>query len=488
MVRLSKSRVLAHLQCPRRLWLQTYQPELADQAAGTSARLATGTQVGEVAQTQHANGRLLFTDDLNQALAETREALAEPPRPLFEAAFKAEGILVLADLLLPDKDGWRMVEVKSSASVKPYHFNDAAIQTWVANKAGVTLGSVEIAHIDTSFVYPGNQDYSGLFHYADITAEVEALQPTIPAWVNAAAETLAGEDPRTEPGSQCNDPFACPFAAHCLPPVDDSTGYPPEVLPYARKLPAQLREEGYADLRDVPAGRLTNAKHLRVWQATRDNQAFIDPQAGLELRQLPYPRYYVDFETIQMAVPVWAGTRPYSQIPFQWSCHIEQADGTTTHHEYLADGKNDPRPDFAESLVEVLNAEGPVFVYNAAFERTRMTELAAYYPQFAEPLHAAVERLVDLLVFARNYYYHPEMRGSWSIKKVLPTIAPELSYSMLAVADGGMAQQAFAEMMAAATTGPRHQELYQGLLEYCQLDTLAMVKIAHFFMDHADAE
>lgn len=485
---LSKSRILAHRQCPRRLWLQIHRPELAEVEPGSAARFAAGHQVGDIARDLHPGGVLIDAEDLKQALADTTRLLREPPRPLFEATFEADGVLVRADLLLPDGKGWRMAEVKSSTAVKPYHLTDAAVQSWVTHKAGIALSRVEIAHIDTSFVYPGEGRYAGLLAHTDVTDEVAALEPEVPAWIEAARATLEGADPETEPDVQCRDPFACPFIGFCSPDDGDEDIYPPEVLPYAGKLVDELRAEGYGDIRAIPEGRLSSPKHIRVWQATRDKRPVLDAEAAILLQGLGWPRYYLDFETIQFVVPIWAGTRPYAQIPFQWSCHVENATGDVVHLEYLADGTGDPRRTFAEALVAALGTEGPIFVYHAAFERTRMRELAETYPDLAPALMAAIDRIVDLLPIARAHYYHPEMRGSWSIKAVLPSIAPELAYDDLEVADGGMAQSAFAEMLLPETTVERKARLRDGLLKYCERDTWAMVRVARHFQgtDHAE--
>lgn len=478
---LSKSRILLHRQCPKRLWLKVHRPELEEIADSNQARFATGTYVGELAQQLYPDGVLIDGDNLGQAVADTQAALASEKRPIFEATLQADGLLIRADLLLPDQDGYRMVEVKSSTSVKDYYLTDAAIQSWVAQQAELPLTSVEIAHIDNTFVYPGGGDYRGLFNYADISEQVSNLKVEVPDWINAARETLAGDEPCISVGNQCTQPFACSFMGYCSAEAEDEYGYPPEVLPYGSALAATLRAEGYTDLRDVPEERLGNWNHQRVWRVTRNGQAELTPEASRIIAALSYPRYYIDFETINPAVPVWAGTRPYMQVPFQWSCHIETSKGVMTHCAFLADGQSDPRRPFAESLINAIGTNGPVFVYNAPFERSRMQELADYYPDLSHTLEKAIDRIVDLLPIAREHYYHPDMRGSWSIKAVLPTIAPDLAYDDLDVANGGMAQDAFAEMMHPETLPERHQQLSEALLKYCERDTLAMVRIAHYF-------
>lgn len=482
---LSKSRILAHLQCPRRLWLQVNRADLADYDDGARARFATGHRVGEVARSLVPGGVLIDADDVAQAIRETRAQIDDGSHALFEAALEADGVLVRTDLLQPDGGGrWRMIEVKSSTGVKDYHLSDAAVQAWVTRQAGIALSRFEIAHVDTGFVYPGGGDYHGLLSRADITDDIADLEAAVPDWVTGARSTLAGDDPRTPPGDQCHQPFECPFHGHCVP-ADESDGYPVSILPRSRELAVRLTEEGYEDLRDVPADRLTNPVHRRIREATRSGRAFIDSAAARILSDLSRPWYYVDFETIQFAVPIWPGTRPYMQIPFQWSCHIEDARGGIDHREFLAEGGGDPRRDFAESLIAALGDHGPVLVYYAPFERTRLRELAETFPDLAPGLQAVIDRLVDLYPIARDYYYHPDMRGSWSIKAVLPTVAPELAYDGLEVADGGMAQVAFAELLEPEVSPDRRAALREGLLRYCGRDTWAMVRIARFLQEAA---
>jgi hypothetical protein len=195
------------------------------------------------------------------------------------------------------------------------------------------------------------------------------------------------------------------------------------------------------------------------------------------------------------------GTQPYRQIPFQWSCHIEFMPRSTSWHAFLSDGQRDPRRDFAESLLKVLDKKsqpetdhdlaheaGPILVYNQGFENSRIKELAAAFPDLAPALHAVLDRVVDLLPITRAHYYHPAMRGSWSIKAVLPTIAPDLSYACLSVADGRRAQDAFLEIMQPNTLPERREQLRQALFDYCALDTWAMVRLTQFFTEHQNAQ
>lgn len=484
MVGLSKSKIIAHRLCPKRLWLQVNQPDLVEFSDATEMNFQVGNKVGEIARSLHKGGVLIEGYDTKKALADTRQALEGEPRPVFEGAFQHDGVLIRADLLVPCEQAYTLVEVKSSTGVKAVHYEDTAIQTWVMKQTGMSIAKSCLGHIDTAFVYPGGGDYQGLLNYADISEEVDELLDDVPDWVAAAKKTLSGSEPEIEPGEQCYVPYECPFVGHCIEQEEVIDGvYSPMILPNrdGKKLGAELIAEGYSDLCDVSESRFSKPKHQRIVRACKSGRAVLDDEAKERLQALPYPRYYIDFESFNPAVPQWANSRPYQQITFQWSCHIEQKNGEIEHYEYLSEGQGDPRERFATSLVDILGTEGPVFVYSAVFEKSRIRELAEAYGALREQLEAINERVVDLLPIARSHYYHPAMRGSWSIKAVLPTVAPELAYDDLDVADGGMAMTAFAEMIDEKTASERAAQLRQALLLYCERDTLAMVKLAHFF-------
>lgn len=475
---LSKSKILSGLQCPRRLYLDVHRPDLARASASAEYAFAEGHRVGEVARTFYPEGTLIRHDeDLGRALEETRKWLEGGEATVFEATVQHDGVLIRADILVREAHGDRLVEVKSSTGLKEHYLSDCAIQAWVLNNAGLSLHRVELAHVDSGFVYGGDGDYRGLLKYADITRETAPLEKEVPKWVSRFRATLAGEEPEVEPGDRCEDPYPCPYRPHCQPGQPE---YPVSILPRGGEIAAELLAEGYADLRDVPPGRLSNPNHERVRRVTRSGKAELSPAAGEALRSLPYPRYYLDFETVSFAVPIWAGTRPYQQLPFQWSCHIEDEQGQITHAEFLDTSGEAPMRPLAESLIRTLGDRGPVFSYSH-FERTVIRGLAQAFPDLAEDLEALASRLVDLLPLIREHYYHPAMKGSWSIKAVLPTIAPDLNYADLGeVQDGMAAGAAYKELLIADISETRKEEIVGSLREYCKLDTEAMVRLARF--------
>lgn len=484
---LSKSRIQQHRQCPRRLWLQSYRPQLAKVDPGMQRRFDTDNQVGEIARSFHPDGVLIDATEQARQLADTATALAASPRPVFEATFEADGVLVRADLLLPDADGYRMIEVKSSTTVEPHHLEDVAIQYWVARQSGAPITSVNVACIDTTFVYQGDGNYAGLLKHVDVSVTARELESKVPGWIHAARQTLAGDEPIIEVGKQCRSPHRCPFLDTCTAESPrPKTLYPVEILPYVGKLANELRSEGIEDMRDIPPGRLELYTHERIRRVSISGRAELDPEATESMRRLGYPRHFIDFETLTPAVPIWRGTRPYQDVPFQWSCHTEEKDGSIEHHQFLASGTDDPRRAFAESLSAALSRTGPVFCYNAGTERSHMQNLAALFPDLAPVLEEAIDWIVDLLPMTRQCYYHPDMKGSYSIKKVLPTIAPDLAYKNLEVGNAELSMQVFAELTKPDLPDARRTSLCESLLSYCERDTLAMVKLTHFFAGGCD--
>ncbi len=479
---LSKSRLMAFRQCPKRLWLQSFRRDLAVVDPAAQARFDAGNRVGAIARELHPGGRLIgHVDDPGRALQETRELLAgADDQLLFEAALQHGGVLVRADVLERREGRCTLVEVKSSTTVKPPHVEDVAIQAWVLQGAGLALERTSLAHIDNAFVYPGGGDYDGLLVEEDLADEVRPLLEEIPHWVAEARQVLAGGAPARDIGAHCTQPYDCEFFAWCS---RDEPEYPVSILPRGRALAAELRAEGLRDLCEVPEERLGNALHARIWRASRADAPEIVPAVAPLLRGFPYPRSFLDFETIQPAIPLWAGTRPYQRIPVQWSCHVQAEPGRLVALGALVASGEDPRRAFAASLLRAMPPDGPVFAYNAGFERGVLVELAQAIPDLAAPLQRIADRLVDLLPITRNHYYHPAMRGSWSLKAVLPTIAPDLDYANLdgGVQSGGDVESAYAAILDPATDAGRRADLEAALVTYCERDTLALVRLVEFF-------
>lgn len=491
----SKSKLLALRQCSKRLWLEIHRPDLREDSAATQASFRVGHQVGDIAQQIYDPENLgalidVRTEGFDRAFERSAELL-QSTQPIFEAGFSAGGALAFADVMLSEqKDGrqvWRMVEVKSSTSVKDYHRDDVAVQAFVAQSAGVALQSISLAHIDSSWTYPGNGDYRGLLKENDLTTEAFSRTEEVKAWIAQAQLVSASTlEPAIKTGSHCYAPFTCGFYDYCNRNAPKPE-YPVHWLPYIGAKAVRLAEQGVIDLSDVPDA-LLNAKQQRVKKHTLAKTVFFDTAgAAADLAVHSLPAYFLDFETIQFAVPIWKATRPYQQNTFQFSLHTLSPSGQLDHTEFLDISGDDPSEPFARALITACGQSGPVYVYNAGFETARMSELAIRYPQLSEDLLAINARVVDLLPIARERYYHPSQQGSWSIKKVLPAVVPELRYDALnGVQDGSMAMEAFQKAIHPDTSAERKNQIEQQLLAYCKLDTYAMVRLWQVFAGRTD--
>ena len=498
---LSKSRVLSARQCAKRAWLEVHRRELARYDSAALAAFKNGERVGDLAIELYGEGGGDFIEvegrDFAPALAETdRLMAARAGTPIFEATLQHEGVLVREDVLLPIAGGgWRVVEVKSSSSVKDVYLEDCAVQAWVHRGAGHRLDAIALAHIDTAWVHPGSADarpdYRGLLVEVDLTERVMALQPSVPGWVQVAREAIEGPEPQVPVGHQCTVPYDCPFMAHCWP---KDTRYPVQGLGGKKAKLGEWIRAGYRDIRDVPPSQITSETQLRIRRVTASGEPERLDEARRLVEDLAFPRYYLDFEAISTPIPPWPGTHAFQALPFQYSCHIEHADGAIGHREFLEmSGPGTtagPMRALAEQLIRDLGGEagdpgaGPVLTYSP-FERRIINELIALYPDLAEPLGVIRERLFDLHPVVKQNYYHPDMLGSWSIKAVLPTIAhgdeDRLDYADLeGVAEGMGAVEAYLEAIQPETTPERRAEIDEQLRVYCRQDTEAMVRLVHF--------
>jgi hypothetical protein len=483
-IALSKTKLKSLAQCRRKLWLETYRPELVPEpSAEKSALLATGHAVGDIARRLYGRGGghvVGFDRGLRAAIDSTR-ALVERGghEPIFEATFDHDGVAVRIDVLDRSEREPKVVEVKSSVRVKEHYIDDCAIQAWALKNNGLVVRQVAVATLNPEFVYAGDGRYDGLLVETDVTERVQQRLAAIGELVLSARRTLAAlDEPAVAVGVHCGAPHECEFYAHCAPPAGK---YRVLALGGSKEKLFELMHSGYNDLRDVPEAKLESDVQRRIWQQSRLEA----PYVGAELRELvsrlAFPRYYLDFETIGPAVPLFAGTRPFEALPFQWSCHIEKSRGAIEHGEFLELGGEPPMRRLAESLLATLGSAGPIIVYTP-YERRVLNELAARFADLAPRLAALAERIVDLHPITRRHYYHPAMHGSWSIKAVLPTVAPDLSYENLEeVRDGFAAQAAYLEATDSSTSAPRRAALRRALLDYCRHDTLALVRLVEFF-------
>lgn len=500
----SKTDILAMVQCPRQLWLRTHRPELASEPDSSLDRRAIdGNVVGERAR--QALGKDFIWppggNDKREGMAKAiRMLLASPTKPAVEVPLVREDLYSRADALIPENFSYVLQETKASTfplksdkstPAKPdeWYVNDVAIQAWVMEASGLPMHRAELNLLDNRWRYPGDNDYRGLFRPQDITEEVEKRKGFVPIWLAQAREVIAGVMPVAVTGKQCKDPHECPFKAHCESIDPPKVEHPIELLPDSagKALAKKLKDNlGYKSILEPRPEELTGTNavlYRRIQFAHETGEAVLVPGADTVMQALPYPRYYFDFEGIDLPVPYWPGVRPYEQVPFQWSCHIEHSPGVFTHHAFLDVSGNDPSLPCAERMREVIKDDGgPIFVFFATYERGRMQDLGMRHPEHAAAMDRFISRLVDLLPLVKGHYYDPRMKGSFSIKKVLPCIAPDLDYSELeGVQEGTGAQVAYLNAaFEGGLTDAQRETIRRNLLAYCDQDTWAMVEVAYF--------
>jgi hypothetical protein len=482
-VNLSKSKYLAGLQCLKRLYLQCYQPELAEEIdEQRQAIFDQGKEVGLLAQKVFPSGVLLSEDYLHhkEAVSRTKQLLEDKSIPaLFEAAFISEDIYIRVDILERlSRNRWRMIEVKSSTGVKDYHLPDVAIQKYVLEQCGLNLSHACLMHLNRDYVYDGrNYQHDKLFTIEDLKKEIESFEQSLPEHLVQQWETLKGaQPPEIQPGLRCSDPFTCDFYSVCNAPFpEDWTGN----LPRMGGKVEQLNEMGITSIHDIPDDFPLSANQRLARDCFKRNKPYYDENLTAEREKLDYPLYFMDFETVFPALPRYRGMRPYDHIPFQWSVHWQKnPESELEHHEFLHNDRSDPREPFITSLLSVLEKydTAPIVVYSS-FELTRLNDLSQWFPKHAKRIAKVKERLWDLLPVIRNNVYHPRFFGSFSIKNVLPALVPEMGYENMAVADGTEAGLAYERMIGNEVDTTEREKLKQALLEYCRQDSLAMVRL-----------
>lgn len=483
---LSKSRYVAGIQCPKRLFLRCFQPGLAippDEAA--QDRFDQGTNVGKVAQLAFPGGVLVEDDHRHQreAVASTQALMADPSVPaIFEAAFTFQDVMIRVDILERQQaDSWRMIEVKGTTQVKECHLPDAAIQRFVLEGCGVKLTDVCLMHLNNQYVYDGQEyDLKNLFIVESVAFQTESLLADVPAQLVEFRRMLASDTPPVIPASeQCTNPYMCEFFAICNEKMpDDWVGNLPGLT--MKKLQSLLAI-GVTSIASIPADFALNERQYRACECVRSGQPYFGDGLGLELGALDYPRYYLDFETLAPSLPRFAGMRPFSQIPFQWSLHLQdQPDAPLQHFEFLHDNECDPRGPFITALLAAVGETGPIVVYNAAFEQTRLYEIADWLPTLRPEIQRLIDRIWDLLPIIRSHVYHPAFCGSYSLKYVLPALISTSSYAGMAIANGINAGLAYDALVSQPLDADKRHQLRTDLLSYCGQDSLAMQQLISF--------
>ncbi len=480
---LTKSKFLNGLQCPKLLWTRCHAPATIPLPSDRLQHIfETGHQVGELATQRFPGGVRVAEDDFLKNIDDTRALLAaKDPRPVYEAGIQAGRLYARADILSPSPStpgAWDIIEVKCSTGPKDVYTQDIAFQRYCFEQAGIRIGRCYLMHINNEYVRNGDIDVEGLFTIVDETQRVNSYMVGLPELVKGLLKIIdMPECPRVSIGPCCGKPYTCPMKALCwafLPPnnVTELRGRKEKAFKYL--------QSGVEKIEDIPDPEKLADAHAIQYQCAVSGKPWID-QAKIAafIAGLKYPLYFMDFETIFEALPRFEGTRPYQQVPFQFSVHIQKTPGGALEHvAFLHKSSNDPRPAFVKALKACLGSHGMILAYHMSFEKARIQELGEAFPEYA-PWSADINsRTEDLIVPFRNFfYYHPAQHGSASLKKVYPALVGK-GYEGMAIADGGQASGEYTRVTYGEGVDPADRDqVYADLEAYCGLDTMAMVDI-----------
>ncbi len=482
---LSKSLYAKGIQCPKALWLKKFKPNvLTPPDEQAQAIFETGNIVGDLACQLFPDGKeVSYTTNYDEMIATTKEWMEEGVSNIYEATFNYEGILIMVDILKVESDGVSIYEVKSSTEVKDIYLHDVSIQYYVLQNLGFSIKSASIVHINNEYVRGESLELDKLFKIVDVTSVVQSLQSNIPNILKEFEIYL--EDKVNEPdidiGKHCNKPYECDAKNYCWKVQRAIPEYSIfNIFNLGSKKQVELYNQGIIDIEDIPEDFDMTANQAQAVENYKSKTSYIDKEnIKAFLENLTYPIYHLDFETYQQAIPQYKGIKPFEQIPFQYSLHIEYQDGTLEHKEYLSEDSVDSRYELAQKLCEDIRSDVTVLAYNMSFEKGVIKRLANSFSELEQHLLAINENIQDLMIpFQKKWYVTPSMQGSYSIKYVLPALVPEFekAYKELeGVQNGSQAMNAFASM-SKLEEGEK-VKLRSALLEYCKLDTLAMVKL-----------
>jgi len=479
----TKEIFLAALDCPVIGWLLRHG-ELQDVSSlGDEFRMEQGMEIGRRARLLFPEGVLVLEKSPLMAERHTGILLSDPGiGTIFEAFFQYGSFAARADVLVRTDEKWHMLEVKSAANDKKEFIDDMAYTTFVLRGAGLDV--VKTSLVIVSKEYRLGMPNEALFTVIDHTDRVmEKAQELQGIREHIDEVTGRGERPEAQVRIECRK---CPrFREHLSGGGENHVFDIPRL---SRRKFDELRERGIEIIEDIPADFPLTANQERVRSSVSSGEIYIGDNLGAELDRIIWPALYLDFETFMTAIPVYPDTAPYTQIPFQYSIHRCSDVGVIDEHlEYLAEAGEDGRRELAEGLIRDLEGEGSILIYTP-FERRIVRELAELFPDLADRLNLLLYRMVDLEAIIRKNFYHPDFHGSTSIKKTLPALVPELTYEGMAIGEGDSAMAHFA-FMAWGRYGPEKMATVRGdLLEYCKLDTLAMVKLHERLAEYVDGK
>lgn len=479
---LSKSTFLRGLQCPKSLYLYKNFIQLRDPSSPEQkAIFSRGNNVGILAQQLFPDGVDATPpkrSDNIAAVEKTQQLINNGIEIIYEAAFQHEQVLAILDILVKKDGEWYAYEVKSSAKISHTYLLDASLQYWVITKSGLPLSDISLININNQYVRQGNIDLNKLFNITSVLKDALRNQPLIEEKITSSKEVSSNARmPEMQIGEHCFSPYGCDFMGTCWKNIPKNSVFEITGVPKAELF--NLYHSGYKTINEIPEiNNLDKNANIHI-QAVKTGEAKVDKTAiKTFLDKISYPLFFMDFETFMPAVPIYNNTKPYQHIPFQYSLHhIKEKGAAVEHLDFLAEQGTDPRKTFLENLLKQTETAGTILVFDALMERNVLNSLKRDFPDYTSEIDSRLSRIVDLIKpFQERSYYHPAMKNSYSIKNLLHALIPDLNYTDLPVSSGSIAMIAF-EQLQKETDIFKIIQTREELLEYCKMDTLAMVKI-----------
>ena len=492
---LTKTLILSGIQCEKKLWFDLNDKiKLKDKAIFRS-----GNRFNDVVRNHYGEGLDLSDEKEHQIVIErTKEAIqSDNITVIYEAGFLFKKTFIRADVLLKKDDQWTMLEAKASTSVKDINISDLAIQSFIVKNSGLDVICNKIIHINKEFIYKGDENYKDLIVEVDITKEVLAEENEVEHLINKFLPLKKSDCPKKEIGSHCKDPYPCNYIDKCSPPDTDIKNVSYKILPYyGKKIESYCKTNKIEKLKDIPKDLLQSSRkdyaenyHQIIQEAHIKNTGWINKDISEQFKKWKMPYYFMDFETIQQGVPIIKNTKPFEQVPFQWSVHkLSEKGKALEEFSFIDFDDQDIEFNFLKKLIETLGEKGTIFVHNHPFEKGVLNKLKEKpkMKSYSDQVDSIIDRIEDTLELTRKNFYSPKMFGKYSLKKIVKAIPTEISYESEdedTVSDGGDAQLAWFKCTDLKTKPSEKESYKKELIRYCSKDTYAMYDLINFFLN-----
>ncbi len=471
----SKKIFLKALVCSTLGWLIRMKMEEVSRepTLGEKFRMEQGMEIGRRARELYPGGFLLDDMDIMSASKKTNSLMNDPNvSTIFEATFLIDGFIAKSDILKRKGDGWHMIEVKSSVNDKEEFIDDMAYTVMVIDRSGFNISNASLLLISKDFRLEMKNEnlFVEIDHTDEVLGRVEVFKPV---WEQIEEITRKSVKPEPELRFECRK---CELFKECL--GRDIENHIFDIPRLTQSKFNKLTESSIVYIEDIPDAFPLTENQDRVRKCIQTKRQFVGDRLKTELESISWPAYYLDFETVMTAIPLYPDIAPYTQIPTQYSIHKCSEPGhVIDHFEYLADSSKDCRKELAEKLIDDLKGEGSIVIYSN-FEKVVINSLGRLYPDLFQKLNSLINRTIDLEAIIKKNYCHPDFHGSTSIKNTLPVLVPDMSYNELEITDGDSAMATFAYLALGRYKEAREVEsTKRNLLDYCKQDTLAMVRL-----------